>query len=258
MGTDNGSGRGSGILSVVGTGPGDLDYLIPAARRELEKAEVVVGYRTYLELIDEIIDGKETVSSAMMQEVDRVGQALDLAEQGRHVALVSGGDPGIYAMAGLVYEMAGLRTSKVEIRVVAGIAALNSCAERLGAPLMHDFATVSLSDLLTPWEVIERRIEAATEADFVLVIYNPRSKKRDWQLTRAVEIVRSVRAATTPVGMVRGATRENEQVSLSTLETFKPSDADMQSTVIIGNSATFITGDKMITPRGYGDKYQLS
>ena len=258
MGTHNSSGGGSGVLSVVGTGPGHLDYLIPAARRELETADVVVGYRTYLELIDTIIDGKEVVSSSMMQEVDRVGQALDLAEQGKHVALVSGGDPGIYAMAGLVYEIAGLRNTKVEIRVVAGIAALNSCAERLGAPLMHDFATVSLSDLLTPWELIEKRVRAAAEADFVLVIYNPRSKKRDWQLVRAIEILTEVRAASTPVGMVRGATREHEQVKVSTLETFDPSDADMQTTVIVGNSATFIRDGKMITPRGYGDKYQLS
>ncbi len=258
MGTYNSSDRRSGILSVVGTGPGALDYLIPAARKELELADVVVGYRTYLELIAEIIEGKKTLSSAMMQEVDRVGQALDLAEQGKHVALVSGGDPGIYAMAGLVYEVAGLRDSKVEIRVVAGIAALNSCAERLGAPLMHDFATVSLSDLLTPWELIEKRIRAATEADFVLVIYNPRSKKRDWQLNRAIEIIAGVRLSTTPVGMVRGATREHELVSVSTLETFNPADADMQTTVIVGNSATFIRDGKMITPRGYGDKYQLS
>ena len=258
MGTHNSSSRGSGILSVVGTGPGALDYLIPAARKELEMADVVVGYRTYLDLIAGIIDGKKTVSSAMMQEVDRVGQALDLAEQGKHVVLVSGGDPGIYAMAGLVYEVAGLRDSQVEIRVVAGIAALNSCAERLGAPLMHDFATVSLSDLLTPWDLIEKRIRAATEADFVLVIYNPRSKKRDWQLNRAIEIISGVRPSTTPVGMVRGATRENELVSVSTLGAFNPSDADMQTTVIVGNSATFISHGKMITPRGYGDKYQLS
>ncbi len=242
----------------MGTGPGDLDYLIPAARRELENAEVVVGYRTYLELIAEIIDGKETIASAMMQEVDRVGQALDMAEQGRHVVLVSGGDPGIYAMAGLVYELAGVRNSRVEIRVVAGIAALNSCAERLGAPLMHDFAAVSLSDLLTPWEVIEKRIKAAAEADFVLVIYNPRSKKRDWQLTRAIEILAAVRAPTTPVGMVRGATRKDEQVSITTLETFNPADADMQTTVLVGNSTTFVSNGKMITPRGYADKYRLS
>ena len=258
MGTDNSSGGGNGILSVVGTGPGALDYLIPAARRELENAEVVVGYRTYLDLIAEIIDGKQTISSAMMQEVDRVGQALDIAEKGKRVVLVSGGDPGIYAMAGLVYEIAGLRNSRVEIRIVAGIAALNSCAERLGAPLMHDFATVSLSDLLTPWELIEKRIRAAAEADFVVVIYNPRSKKRDWQLTRAMEILAGVRAPTTPVGMVRGATREDEQVCISTIETFNPADADMQTTVVVGNSTTFISNGKMITPRGYRDKYKLS
>jgi precorrin-3B C17-methyltransferase len=258
MGTHNCSGSRNGILSVVGTGPGSLDYLIPAARKELERADVVVGYHTYLDLIGELIEGKETFSSAMMQEVDRVGQAIDMAEQGKHVALVSGGDPGIYAMAGLVYEVAGLRDSKVEIRVVAGIAALNSCAERLGAPLMHDFATISLSDLLTPWELIEKRIRAAAEADFVLVIYNPRSKKRDWQLARALEIIGGVRASTTPVGMVRGATREHELVTVATLESFNPADADMQTTVIVGNSATFIRDGKMITPRGYGDKYKLT
>lgn len=258
MGTHNSSGGGTAILSVVGTGPGDLNYLTPAARLELESAEVVVGYRTYLELIEEIIEDKQTISSAMMQEVDRVRQALDLAEQGKHVALVSGGDPGIYAMAGLVYEVAGLRNSSVEIRVVAGIAALNSCAERLGAPLMHDFASISLSDLLTPWEVIEKRIHAAAEADFVLVIYNPKSKKRDWQLARALEIIGGMRPPSTPVGMVRGATRAHELVIVATLETFDPANVDMQSTVIVGNSATFIRDGKMITPRGYGDKYQLS
>ncbi|MGA7279624.1 MAG: precorrin-3B C(17)-methyltransferase [Desulfocapsaceae bacterium] len=257
MGTNNSGGGTSSILSVVGTGPGSLDYLIPRARQELEQAEVVVGYRTYLDLISEIIVGKEVIESAMMQEVDRVKQAFDLAEQGRHVALVSGGDPGIYAMAGLVFEIGQLRNSEVEIRVIAGIAALNSCAERLGAPLMHDFATVSLSDLLTPWELIEKRITAAVDADFVLVIYNPRSKKRDWQLKRALEIIGAGRAPSTPIGMVRAATRADEEVVLTDLEHFDPELADMQTTVIVGNSSTFIKRGKMITPRGYHDKYQL-
>lgn len=257
MGTNNSSGGPKGILSVVGTGPGSLDYLIPAARRELEQAEVIVGYRTYLDLITEIIEDKEVIESAMMQEVDRVKQALDLAEQGHHVALVSGGDPGIYAMAGLAYEVAQSRDSAVEIRIVAGIAALNICAERLGAPLMHDFATVSLSDLLTPWELIEKRLEAAVAADFVLVIYNPKSKKRSWQLARALEIISAVRSPSTPVGMVRAATRAHEEVLVTDLEHFDPECVDMQSTVIVGNSTTFIRQGKMITPRGYRDKYQL-
>ncbi len=258
MATDNGSSSGNNILSVVGTGPGDLDYLIPAARKALEQADVIVGYRTYLDLIAKVIKGKKVVSSSMMQEVDRVKQAFELAETGKHVALVSGGDPGIYAMAGLVYEIAELREIKTEIRVVAGIAALNSCAERLGAPLMHDFAAISLSDLLTPWELIEKRVRAAVDADFVLVIYNPKSKKRDWQLGKVFEIVLSKRPGSTPVGMVRGATRENEEVSVATLDDFDAARVDMQTTVIIGNSATFISNGKMITPRGYGDKYQLT
>ncbi len=258
MGENNSGGGTTGVLSVVGTGPGALDYLTPAARNELEQADVIVGYKTYLSLIESLIKDKTIVASAMMQEVDRVKQALELAGQGRRVALVSGGDPGIYAMAGLVYEVAELMKSRAEIRVIAGIAALNSCAERLGAPLMHDFAAVSLSDLLTPWDLIEKRINAAAEADFVLVIYNPRSKKRDWQLARALQIVASVRRAETPVGMVRGATRSNEKVVVATLATFNPEDADMQSTLIIGNSKSRITNGKIVTPRGYGEKYQLS
>lgn len=258
MGKSNSGGGTAGVLSVVGTGPGSLDYLIPAARQELVHAEVIVGYKTYLSLIEPLIKDKIIVASAMMQEIDRVKQALEQAGQGKRVALVSGGDPGIYAMAGLVYEVAEITKTPVEVRVIAGIAALNSCAERLGAPLMHDFAAVSLSDLLTPWDLIEKRIEAAAEADFVLVIYNPRSKKRDWQLIRALEIVSSFRRQETPVGMVRGATRDNEKVILATLETFKPEEADMQSTIIIGNSKTRIMSGKMVTPRGYGDKYQLS
>ena len=258
MGENNSGGGSTGVLSVVGTGPGALDYLTPAARNELEQADVVVGYKTYLSLVAPLIKEKTIVASAMMQEVDRVKQALEQAELGKRVALVSGGDPGIYAMAGLVYEIAEVLKSRVEVRVIAGIAALNSCAERLGAPLMHDFAAVSLSDLLTPWDLIEKRISAAAEADFVLVIYNPRSKKRDWQLTRALEIVSRVRNAETPVGMVRGATRANEKVTIATLETFNPEDADMQSTIIIGNSKSRISSGKIITPRGYGDKYKLS
>jgi len=245
-------------LSVVGTGPGSSDYLVPAALQELQAADVIVGYRTYLDLVRPLIAGKEIVVSAMMQEVDRVNQAFDLADAGKHVALVSGGDPGIYAMAGLVYEVAEARAGSSEIRVVAGVAALNACAERLGAPLMHDFATVSLSDLLTPWEVIEKRIRAAVEADFVVVIYNPRSKKRNWQLQTLLEIVEKHRGADTVVGMVRAATREDEKVRVTTIEQFDVTDVDMQTLVIIGNASTYIKNGKMITPRGYRDKYQLA
>jgi precorrin-3B C17-methyltransferase len=226
--------------------------------KEIAAADVIVGYKTYLDLIKDITLGKEIVSSKMMQEVDRVNEAISLAESGKFVVLVSGGDPGIYAMAGLVFEIARERSSKIEIKIRAGIAALNSCAERLGAPLMHDFATISLSDLLTPWEMIEQRLQAAAAADFVIVIYNPRSKKRSWQLAKACEIIGRYRQPSTPVGVVKAATRTDEKVYLTTLGNFSPESVDMQSTVIIGNSTSYCWKDRMITPRGYRDKYNLA
>jgi precorrin-3B C17-methyltransferase len=242
---------------VVGTGPGSLDYLTPAARSIIETCDVVLGYNTYLELIEPILQGKTVISSAMMQEVERVRKALEIAESGKKVCLVSGGDPGIYAMAGLVFDVAKSLNSSVQIEVVAGIAALNSCAERLGAPLMHDFAVISLSDLLTPWEVIEKRLEAAASADFVMVIYNPRSKKRTWQLQSAVTLIRRFRTGETPVGIVKSATRKDEEIIIATLDTFEPTVVTMQSTVIFGNSKSYIWNNRMVTPRGYLDKYHL-
>lgn len=192
-----------------------------------------------------------------MQEVDRVKKALDIAASGKKVSLISGGDPGIYAMAGLVFDIAKNLNYQTEIEIIAGIAALNSCAERLGAPLMHDFASISLSDLLTPWEVIEKRLEAAASADFVMVIYNPKSKKRDWQLDSAVDIVRRFREKNTPVGIVKSSTRADEKIIISTLDRLDTAAVDMQSTVIFGNSKSYIWNNKMVTPRGYLDKYHL-
>ncbi len=247
-----------GALVVVGTGPGAVDLMAPRARKALEEADVVVGYRTYLELVEDVIrEDAEVISSSMMQEIDRCRKALDIAGSGKKVALVCGGDPGIYAMAGLVYELAKTTGVTAAIDIVPGIAALNSCAAILGAPLMHDFAAVSLSDLMTPWEVIERRLEAAASADFVLVIYNPKSKKRTSQIVRAREILLQHRPAATPVGIVSGATRDHESVRLSTLEDMLNEEIGMQTTVIIGNTNTFVWNDKMITPRGYSDKYGL-
>ena len=257
MATDNGSSCGNNILSVVGTGPGDLDYLIPAARKALEQADVIVGYRTYLDLIAEVIDDKKVVSSSMMQEVDRVKQAFDLAETGKHVALVSGGDPGIYAMAGLAFEIAREKELDLTIEVVPGIAALNGCASRLGAPLMHDFAAISLSDLLTPWPLIEKRLHNAAEADFVIALYNPKSKRRTEHIVKTRDIIMQYRVPETPVGIVTAATRDNETVFLTTLEKMLEADIGMQSTVIIGNTSTFSWNGHMITPRGYKSKYSL-
>ncbi len=231
--------------------------MTPAAGEALAAAEVIVGYQTYLDLIPEFLVGKEVVASQMMKEVDRCRKALDLAAQGRIVALVSGGDPGIYAMAGLIFEMAREQGDVVDIEVIAGIAALNACAARLGAPLMHDFAAISLSDLLTPWEKIEQRLEAAAAADFVVVIYNPKSKKRAEHIVRAREILLAHRSAETPVGIVTAATRENERIVLTTLGKMLESEIDMQTTVIVGNSMTFAWQGFMVTPRGYAAKYEL-
>lgn len=251
------NGSGGGRLYVVGTGPGHLDHMTPAAQAAISKSDVIVGYRTYLDLIPELLVGKEVMSSEMMKEVDRCGKAIDLAAAGRIVSLVCGGDPGIYAMAGLVYEMVRAHGQAVSVEVVPGIAALNACAARLGAPLMHDFAAISLSDLLTPWPVIEKRLEAAAMADFVVVIYNPRSKKRIEQLTRARDIIMAERGPQTPVGIVTAATRDNEKIELTTLENLLDCEVGMQSTVIIGNSQTYLWQDVMVTPRGYTRKYEL-
>lgn len=231
--------------------------MTPAVGEALAVAEVIVGYQTYLDLIPEFLAGKEVIASQMMKEVDRCRKALALAAAGKKVALVSGGDPGIYAMAGLVFEMAKEQNICVEIEVIPGIAALNACAARLGAPLMHDFAAISLSDLLTPWEKIEQRLAAAAAADFVVVIYNPKSKKRAEHIVRAREILLAHRSPETPVGIVTAATRENERVVLTTLGRMLESEIDMQTTVIVGNSMTFAWQGFMVTPRGYAAKYEL-
>jgi precorrin-3B C17-methyltransferase len=178
---------------------------------------------------------------------------------GKTVAVISGGDPGIYAMAGLVYEICrgtARRAPTIDIEVIPGISALNACAARLGAPLMHDFASISLSDRLTPWETIEKRLNAAAMADFVIVLYNPKSKGRKEQIGRAREIVMKYRFPYTPVGIVRGAMRENETVIVTDLEHMLDHEIDMQTSVVIGNSNTLVWNNLMITPRGYEKKKQ--
>ncbi len=248
----------SGVLHVVGIGPGALDLLAPRALAALQGADTIIGYRNYLEQVAACCNpAAEIIASSMMQEVDRCRKALELAEAGHDVALVCGGDPGIYAMAGLVYELAARQDCRCAIDIIPGIAALNACAAVLGAPLMHDFAAISLSDLLTPWDLIEKRLAAAAAADFVTVIYNPKSKKRTSQIERAREIFLAHRPADTPVGIVHAASRAEEGAQLCTLKTMLEADIGMQSTVTIGNSKTFIWKNRMITPRGYADKYGL-
>jgi len=259
-----------GKIFVVGTGPGSLEHITPAARKAIEQADVIVGYGTYLDLIKELLQGKEVVSTGMTQEVDRCRRAVELAREGKIVAMICGGDPGVYAMAGLVFEIlkgqesgeqknSELRTphSELTVEVLPGISALNAAASRLGAPLMHDFACISLSDRLTPWDMIEKRLHAAADADFVIVLYNPRSKGRAGHLGKARDIILKHRKASTIVGIVKGAMREHETVIVTDLARMQESDVDMQTTVIIGNSKTFAWNNLMITPRGYENKFNI-
>ena len=226
------------------------------SRSVLEKSHVVIGYKTYIELIRELLKGKKVISTGMRDEIKRAGQALDEAMAGQKVALVSGGDSGIYGMAGLVLEIAIRRNigigHDIFLEIIPGIPAFTAAASLLGAPLMHDFASVSLSDLLTPWEVIQNRIEMAAQGDFVIILYNPKSKKRDWQLSSVKEIILKHRKPETPVGIVYSAMREGQKVSISTLSYMDRCEINMQTIIIVGNSSTFRAGDFMITPRGYG------
>ena len=247
----------SAKLYVVGIGPGGAEHITPAASAAIAAAAVVVGYATYLELIPELLVGKQVVSSGMMKEVERCRQALELAAAGQTVALVSSGDAGVYGMAGLVLELA--EGSAVEIEIVPGISAVQAAAARLGAPLMHDFAVISLSDLLTPWELIRRRLLAAAAADFVVALYNPRSKGRLTQLEEARQILLRHRPAQTPVGIVRNACRSGESVVVTDLAGLAEQAVDMLSLVIVGNSTTRLDGrGRMLTPRGYAGRYALT
>lgn len=262
-------GSRRGWLALISLGPGDPAYLAPQALELLQAAEVVIGYKTYLELIQPLLRPDQEVSaSGMRGEIKRAQTAITAALGGRRVALVSSGDVGIYGMAGLVLEICreqGLRPGPrnggpevdLPLEIVPGIPALAAAAALLGAPLMHDFAAISLSDLLTPWEVIERRVQAAGAADFVLVLYNPKSSRRDWQLARVQEILLALRAPATPVGIVIRAMRAGQTVIRTDLAHLTDHPIDMQTIIIVGNSQTYNFADFLVTPRGYLQKYDL-
>ena len=237
----------------MGIGPGSFADMSQRAADAIQAAEVIVGYDTYLALISELVAGKETIGTGMMQEIDRSRAAVEAAQTGRKVAVVSSGDPGIYGMAGLVLELVLEQPEEVrpEVEIVPGISAVSAAAAILGAPLMHDFAVISLSDLLTPWEVIEKRAEMAAAGDFVIALYNPKSTRRTSQIEKVREILLRHRPATTPVGIVRQASRPGQSITLSNLDEFTGEEIDMFSLVIIGNSQTFIRDGLMVTPRGY-------
>lgn len=227
--------------------------MTPKAAKAIADSEIIVGYNTYIALIRSQIEGKEVVGNGMRQEVDRCQKAVELAAEGKQVAVISSGDPGVYGMAGLVLELIQKLPEEKRPRceVIPGLTAANTSAAALGAPLMHDYAVISLSDLMTPWEQIKKRAKLAAEGDFVIAIYNPKSRGRSTYLNEIRDIVLQYRKPETPVGIVRKAGRPGMNWTVSTLEKLPEEDVDMQSTVIIGNSNTYVAGGYMITPRGY-------
>jgi len=249
-----------GRITVIGLGPGDASLLPPLAREALLRAGAIVGYKGYIGLLEpEVLAGRQVVSTGMTGEVERCNAALDLALGGVETAVVSSGDAGVYAMAGLVLELMEARglLDSLELEVVPGIPALCAAAALLGAPLMHDFAVVSLSDLLTPWEVIEKRLRAAAQADFVVVLYNPRSGRRKDQLPKALAAIGAHRPGATPVGLVKRAYRPGQEVLVTTLDALDLEAVDMQSILVVGNASSRLAGGRMLTPRGYAGKYGL-
>ena len=238
------------VLYVVGLGPGGSRWMTWEARAALEQAEVLCGYTVYLDLIRGEFPDKEYFSTPMTQEIERCRAALERARSGRPTALVCSGDAGVYGMAGPVRELAP-QFPEVEIQVVPGVTAALAGAAVLGAPLMHDFAVLSLSDLLTPWEVIRRRLELAAQGDFVLCLYNPSSRRRRDHLRMACDIVLAHRGPETVCGWVRNAGRAQEEHQVLTLGELQEAQVDMFTTVFIGSAATRRIGDRMVTPRGY-------
>ncbi|MGO1819435.1 MAG: precorrin-3B C(17)-methyltransferase [Senegalia sp. (in: firmicutes)] len=240
-----------GKIYVVGIGPGDKEHMTFRAAHAIEESDIIIGYKTYIELVSDLIDDKKIVSSQMKKEVERCEKTLEYAEEGKTVALVSSGDPGIYGMAGIMLEIVMKHKSDVEVEIVPGVSASSAAASSVGAPLMHDFVTISLSDLLTDWDLIKRRLELVAEGDFVIAIYNPRSKKRTEQIVIARDIFLKHKDKSTPVAIVRNAKREGEETTITDLENMLDYNIDMFTTVIIGNSKSYVDCGKMVTPRGY-------
>ena len=241
-----------GKIIIAGIGPGSKEDITPAVLQAVQQADAIVGYKYYFQFIEPYVkEGCQCIDTGMKKERERAEQAFLLAETGKTVVVISSGDAGLYGMAPLIYEMLRERGSQVELATLPGISAFQKAASLLGAPIGHDVCIISLSDLMTPWEVIERRIKAAATGDFVTAIYNPKSHGRYWQLYRLQELFLQERSAETPVGYVRQAGREEQEVKVTTLGTFDPEDVDMFTVVIIGNSQSYLSDGKFITPRGY-------
>lgn len=241
-----------GKIYVVGIGPGKKKDMTYRAYEAMKSSDVIVGYRTYTDLVKEYFEDKEIVSSSMMKEVDRCNDVLRMAQEGKTVSLISSGDAGVYGMAGIMLEIVD---EDMEVEVVPGVTAANAAGAAVGAPIMHDYAAISLSDLLTDWELIKKRLDLAAQGDFVVSLYNPKSRGRVTQIEEARDIMLRHKPETTPVAIVRNAGREDERHVLTTLDEMLNHKIDMLTVVIIGNSNTFIKNGKMVTPRGYEKKY---
>jgi precorrin-3B C17-methyltransferase len=248
-----------GILSIVGIGPGAAQHTSPAALEAIARSELIVGYTTYIKIVRPLIEGKEVVRTGMTEEIGRARAAVERARAGGKVAIISSGDAGVYGMAALVFqvlaELGWKRGDSPELHIVPGMTALNSCGSLVGAPFGHDFCAISLSDLLTPWPAIARRLEAAASADFVIALYNPASGRRTRQIVEAHDIIARHRAGSTPVALVKSAYRKLEQKTLTDLDHFLEYEIGMLTTVIVGSSNTFTFEGYMVTPRGYTNKY---
>ena len=245
-----------GKIHLIGLGPGDRALLTPAAADALEICDVVVGYDGYIEQVRDLVEGKQVVSMPLGKEMERASKASELAATGKTVAVISSGDTGVYGMAGPVFEhlaAKGWDGEHPQVEVVPAVSAAQAAASVLGAPLMQDFCAISLSDLMTPWETIRKRLNAAAYGDFVIALYNPRSMRRHKQIVEARDIVLGHRSAETPVGIVRNACRPDEHATLTTLGELEEhfESVDMFTTLIIGNSTTYIHCGRMVTPRGY-------
>lgn len=242
----------TGKIIIAGIGPGGQEDITPAVFDALSKSDVIVGYKYYFTFIRHVVRPDAIcIDTGMKKERERAEEAFRHAEEGKIVCVISSGDAGIYGMAPLVYEMKDEHDSNIEIETLPGISAFQKAASLLGAPMGHDFCVISMSDLMTPWETIERRIIAAAQADFVTAIYNPRSVGRYWQLHRLQKLFLQHRSPDTPVGYVRQAGREDQTITRTTLAAFSPEEVDMFTVVIIGNSQTYIKNDRIVTPRGY-------
>ncbi len=236
---------------MVGIGPGNMENMSIRAVEVIKGSDCVIGYRTYINLIKELVEGKEVINSGMRAEIDRAFLAIEKAEAGKVVSVISSGDPGVFGMAGLVLEVAKNADQKIPVEIVPGIPSENAAAALLGAPLMHDHVTISLSDLLTPWEVIEKRVTLAADGDFVVVLYNPKSSERKWQIEKTIEILLSRKPPDTPVGIVKSAMRKKQNVTITNLGEVLGHPIDMTTILIVGNSTTFVYDNYMVTKRGY-------